>query len=98
MVEIIEAVCAVYGVGHSDIVGRDRHKSIAEARMLCCLVAKRCTRLSFGELGTLLGRDHTTVMALCKSAERQRVRDAWFAATATELLERFGAAEEERVQ
>lgn len=96
--EIIEAVASVYGCGHSDIVGRLRTKSIAEARMLCCLIARRCTRLSFPEIGTVLGRDHTTVMALLKSAERQRVSDVWFAATAAELLERFGAAEEVTTQ
>lgn len=98
LTEIIASVAAVYGVEHTDIVGRLRTKSIAEARMLCCLLAKRCTRLSFPEIGMVLGRDHTTVMALVKSAERQRARDAWFAATAAELLERFGEIEEARTQ
>ncbi|HYQ30393.1 MAG TPA: helix-turn-helix domain-containing protein [Polyangiaceae bacterium] len=94
LTEIIESVAAVYGVAHADIVGRARTKSIAEARMLVSLLGKRCTRLSYPELGRVLGRDHTTVMALVKSAERQRARDVWFAATAAELLERFGAEEE----
>lgn len=97
--ELIESVAAVYGVAHADIVGRQRTKSIAEARMLVALLGKRCTRLSYPELGQALGgRDHTTVMALVKSAERHRARDVWFAATATELLERFGAEEEARIQ
>lgn len=98
LTEIIEAIAAVYGICHSDIVGRARTKSIAEARMLCCLVSKRCSRMSFTEIGAVLGRDHTTVMALLKSAERQRARDAWFAATAAEMLDRFGAAEEVTTQ
>ena len=98
LAEIIEAVAAVYGVSHADIVGRARTKSIAEARMAVCLVAKRCTRLSYPEIGRVLGRDHTTVMALVQSAERLRAKDQWFAAALAELLERFGAAEVERVQ
>jgi chromosomal replication initiator protein len=99
LTELIDSVAAVYGITHADIVGRLRTKSIAEARMLCCLLAKRCTRLSYPEIGTVLDRrDHTTIMALVCSAERQRARDAWFDATAAELLERFGAVEEVRVQ
>ena len=95
---ILEAVSSVYELGTADIIGRQRTKSIAEARMLCCLLARRCTWLSYPEIGMVLGRDHTTVMALCKSAERQCTTDAWFSAAVAELLERLGAAEERAVQ
>ena len=93
--EIISAVAAVFAIEPADIIGRQRTKSIAEARMLVCLLARRCTRLSFPEVGVVLGaRHHTTVMSLADSAERQCRKDQWFAVTAAELLERFGAEEE----
>ena len=95
---ILEAVSGVYELGTADIIGRQRTKSIAEARMLCCLLARRCTWLSYPEIGMVLGRDHTTVMALCKSAERQCTTDPWFSAAVAELLEKLGATEEVRVQ
>ena len=96
---ILEAVAAVYELGTADIIGRQRTKSIAEARMAVCLLARRCTRLSYPEIGEVLNkRDHTTVMALCKSAERQCTTDPWFSAAVAELLERLGVTEEVRVQ
>jgi chromosomal replication initiator protein len=96
---ILEAVAGVYELGTADIIGRQRTKSIAEARMVVCLVARLCTRLSYPEIGEALGRrHHTTIMALCESAERQCERDTWLASAVAVLLEQFGAAERECVQ
>jgi chromosomal replication initiator protein len=98
MAEILEAVARVYGLGTAAIIGRSRSKSIAEARMVVCLVARRCTRLSLPEIGRAVGRDHTTVMSAVKSAERKCAADRWLGAAVEELLVSFGAAEERRVQ
>lgn len=96
--EIIEAVAAVYGIGQADITGRLRTKAVAEARCCVYLITRRCTRLSYPEIATVFGRDHTTVMAGIKSAERLRSHDAWFAATLGVLLERFGEIAEAGIQ
>ncbi len=97
--EIAEAVAAVYMIGVADITGRERTKAVAEARLAVYVIARRCTRLSFPEIGTALGgRDHTTVMSGLKSAEQLRRKDRWFASTVAELLERFGEIEESVTQ
>lgn len=90
LTDILLAVSVVYGLMPIDITGRLRTKAIAEARMMTCLIARRCTRLSLTEIGFMVERDHTTVLALIKSAERLHARDPWFAAAASGLIERFG--------
>lgn len=88
---IVDAVSRVYAIPPSSITGRSRTKTIAEARMLVCLLARRCTRLSSTEIGLVIERDHTTALTLIKSAERQQARDPWFAAVASALIDQFGA-------
>ena len=98
MAEIVEAVATVYGVSTAAIIGRCRSKSIAEARQVACLIARRCTRLSLPEIGRAVGCDHTTVMHGIKAAEQKCAADRWLAAAVDELLTTFGAGEERVTQ
>ena len=76
---ILAAVANIYGISVNDLHGRSRTKGIAEARALACYLAKRCTILSYPEIGSVLGRHHTTIMALVDSAGRIARKDARFA-------------------
>jgi len=77
---ILAAVANVYEISVNDLLGRSRTKGIAEARSLCCYLAKRCTILSYPEIGSVLGgRHHTTIMALVDSAGRIARKDSRFA-------------------
>lgn len=88
--QIIYAVAEVYGCAPAEIMGRARSKTIAEARLCVCVVARRCTRMSLTEIGDSLDRDHTTVMAALASGKCRAARDPYFAGVVAELCERFG--------
>lgn len=87
--QIIYAVAEVYGCAPAEIMGRARSKTIAEARLCVCVVARRCTRMSLTEIGDSLDRDHTTVMAALASGKRQAARDPHFAGVVAELCKQF---------
>lgn len=59
-----------FGVTVSEIRGKSRRKSIAEARALAMYVSKRLTAASFEKIGKQFGgRDHTTVLHVCRKIE-----------------------------
>lgn len=91
--EVIAATAAAFGIAASDLLGKDRSKSIKEARLVACYVARRCTRLSYPELGRAFGRDHTTVLSAVRRVGVLMARDAWIGAAVAELCERFGETE-----
>lgn len=75
VIEIARAVLPHFGMGDSfllDLELRDRHGSLAQARaVVCWVVRKRLTYMSYPELGKELGRrDHKTCLSLVR-----RVRD-----------------------
>jgi chromosomal replication initiation ATPase DnaA len=59
---LAERVVADTGVPMDVLLGRDRHKSVTTARRALYL-ALRMHGLSLPEIGILLGRDHTTILA-----------------------------------
>lgn len=59
--DVLEAVSARYGVSVGGILGRRRSASIARARN-AAYAALREVGLSWVEVGSVFGRDHTTAM------------------------------------
>lgn len=96
--EIAEAVGLAFGVPTEEIFGRDKHKSISEARVVTCYVARKCTRMSFPELGRAMGLDQSTVRSAVLSVQARRERDRWTDSVCALLLEQFGAIEESATQ
>lgn len=94
---IIASAALAFGLTPADLLSRDRHKSIAEARCCVCFVARQCTRMSYPQIGKALGRDHTSVMSAVKRVEKLRMRDEWFAAAVSVLLERFDGSQEKPI-
>ncbi len=91
--EVIAATAKAFGLEVSDLLGKDRSKSLKEARLAAYLVARRCTRLSFPELGRAFGKNHTSVFAGVRSMEAQCARDPGLAEIVDLLVERFGEVE-----
>lgn len=60
--DIVDATASVYGVRAIDILGRRRKKEFSEARHAAMLVALKCTRWGYADIGRFFNRDHTTVM------------------------------------
>lgn len=67
---IVEAVANVYGCPVDDIMGRDRHRTLAEARQVAIYLVRSVYGSSLHELARHFDRDHTTVIAACRAVER----------------------------
>lgn len=74
--DIQRIVCHHFKLRTSDLVSKDRHKSIAFARHVAMYLCKQRLKCSFPELGRAFGnRDHTTVMSAVRKVEHLRTTD-----------------------
>jgi chromosomal replication initiator protein len=74
--DIQRVVCHHFKLRTSDLLSKDRHKSIAFARHVAMYLCKQRLKCSFPELGRAFGnRDHTTVMSAVRKVEQLRTSD-----------------------
>lgn len=74
--DIQRVVCHHFKLRTSDLLSKDRHKSIAFARHVAMYLCKQRLKCSFPELGRAFGnRDHTTVMSAVRKVEQLRSTD-----------------------
>ncbi len=74
--DIQRVVCHHFKLRTSDLLSKDRHKSIAFARHVAMYLCKQRLKCSFPELGRAFGnRDHTTVMSAVRKVEALRGSD-----------------------
>ncbi|HEY3496998.1 MAG TPA: chromosomal replication initiator protein DnaA [Polyangiaceae bacterium] len=74
--DIQKAVCSHFRLSNSELLSKDRHKSVAFARQVAMYVCRQRLKSSFPELGRAFGnRDHTTVMSAVRRVEALRARD-----------------------
>jgi chromosomal replication initiator protein len=74
--DIQRAVCSHFRLSNSELLSKDRHKSVAFARHVAMYLCRQRLGCSFPELGRAFGnRDHTTVMSAVKRVEQLRQRD-----------------------
>jgi chromosomal replication initiator protein len=74
--DIQRAVCNHFRLSNSDLLSKDRHKSVAFARQVAMYLCRQRLKCSFPELGRAFGnRDHTTVMSAVRRVEALRQRD-----------------------
>lgn len=60
---VIDAVCSFYNIKETQLKGDRRDAIFVKPRQVCMFLLKQDLKLSFKEIGNLLGgRDHTTVM------------------------------------
>jgi chromosomal replication initiator protein len=85
---ILKATAEYFHVKKDELLGRRRTRRIAEPRKIAMYVAKKWTEQSYPELGRFFGdRDHTTVLAACKSIEED-LEDDFEVRQAVEGIER----------
>ena len=91
LIAFVETRC---DVPPGSIRGRDRHQSVARARQIAAWLIRLHSnpRRSFPEIGRLLGRDHTTIMAACNSVLRRRRTDLRFLRFTDSLFEEAAVA------
>jgi chromosomal replication initiator protein len=74
--DIQRAVCNHFRLSNSELVSKDRHKSVAFARHVAMYLCRQRLGCSFPELGRAFGnRDHTTVMSAVRRVEQLRQKD-----------------------
>jgi chromosomal replication initiator protein len=74
--DVIKAVCNHFNLRSSDVLGKDRHRSVAHARHVAIYLCRQRLKCSYPELGRHFGhRDHTSVMHAVKKVEALRVAD-----------------------
>lgn len=65
---IVAAVCVHFGVTERALKASGRTKRIAHARAIAMRLMRVRLRMTFGEIGDLFGRDHTTAISACRRA------------------------------
>ena len=71
--DIQRVVCHHFKLRSTDLLSKDRHKSIAFARHVAMYLCKQRLKCSFPELGRAFGnRDHTTVISAVRKVEALR--------------------------
>jgi len=95
---ITQLVAEQYGLDARHVLGRDRHRSVAEARLVLSWLCRNGTepQWSYPEIGRALGRDHTTIMSACKKVDLLFVSDPDFSARVSLLLRQARTLEEQR--
>jgi chromosomal replication initiator protein len=75
--DVQRVVCHYFKLRSTDLLSKDRHKSVAFARHVAMYLCKQRLKCSFPELGRAFGnRDHTTVMSAVRKIESLRTESA----------------------
>jgi len=92
--DIQRAVCHHFKLRSTDLLSKDRHKSVAFARHVAMYLCKLRLKCSFPELGRAFGnRDHTTVISAVRKVESLRSTDSEVRAHLDALERKLGAVE-----
>lgn len=93
--DIQRAVCGHFRLTNSDLLSKDRHRSVAFARQVAMYLCRQRLKCSFPELGRAFGnRDHTTVMSAVRRMEALRSTDPQVAAHLEAIERRLAATDE----
>jgi chromosomal replication initiator protein len=82
---VIEIVGKFYGVAQADLLGDGRTQHLSMVRHITMYLARTYCQLSYPELGTVFGRDHSTVIHAVKLIERRVQAQPAFAKFLTRL-------------
>jgi chromosomal replication initiator protein len=92
--DIQRVVCHHFKLRSTDLLSKDRHKSIAFARHVAMYLCKQRLKCSFPELGRAFGgRDHTTVISAVRKVEQLRGSDPEVRAHLEAIERKLGAVE-----
>lgn len=88
--EILDAVCAHFGVRPQDLTGRKRTRSISHPRQVAMYLARKLTTMSLEEIGAHFGgRDHSTVLHAERCINGERTTDRELSSTLSQLTARL---------
>jgi len=94
--DIQRAVCGHFRLSNSELLSKDRHKSVAFARQVAMYLCRQRLKCSFPELGRAFGnRDHTTVISAVRRVEALRSTDPRVAAHLEAIEKKLAASDED---
>lgn len=86
---IFDYTTEVFDLSKTDLLGRSRKQPIVRGRHAFCLAVRKLTDTPLTAIGSMIGRDHTTVMHSIKTAEILAESDATFGARITQIFDEF---------
>jgi chromosomal replication initiator protein len=93
--DIQKAVCGHFRLSNSELLSKDRHKSVAFARQVAMYLCRQRLKCSFPELGRAFGnRDHTTVLSAVRRVEALRNSDPQVAAHLEAIEKKLASSDE----
>ena len=73
---IVEKTANFYSLSPEDILGKGKTKNIAAARQIATYLMRKLTTLTLEEIGTVLNRDHSTILHSIRKIEESINTDA----------------------
>ena len=67
--KILKYVSMRYGIKKEDITGPKRDAAVKNARHICAYLMRDMLNLTYKEIGTILGKHHSTIMDSCLKVE-----------------------------
>ena len=89
--DVVNAVCAVWGVTKAGLFSGSRLRKFAYARFCAFNICRQITDLSYPQIANVFGRDHTTVMSGAHRANDLLGVDAEFSDKYDKTLECIAA-------
>lgn len=84
--KIFAAVAEKYGITKDQLASGKRTKEIADARHVCNYLIRSITDMSHANIGKLLNRDRTTVLASIELIEKKKSQDPVFASDLSDMI------------
>lgn len=86
---IFNFTVATFGLNKDDLMGRSRRQPIVRARHAFCFAVRKLTDAPLTAIGSMIGRDHTTVMHSIRTAEILASTNPQFGSKISEIFDEF---------
>ncbi|NNU17640.1 ATP-binding protein [Parvularcula sp. ZS-1/3] len=86
---IFDYTIETFGLSKDDLLSRSRKQPIVRARHAFCFAVRKLTDTPLTAIGSMIGRDHTTVMHSIKTAEILASTDPKFGSRISEIFDEF---------
>lgn len=97
--DILEKVCAHYGVTQQNVFSRSRKRDYVVVRQVSMYFAQKYTKMPASRIGQLIGnRDHSTVIHSCNTVEKRLQADKAFEAELSSIENSFKLKKEAKTK
>lgn len=87
---IIDFACRNFELSPAELASKSRKRQVVLARNLACYLARKHTSMSLEQIGSRLGRRHSTVLKAITNVEREIATDTPLGRQLSHTMERIG--------